>query len=98
MTEPVSQADEATPVAAPNPLEGPEAEATLLELEDRRAFDEAALRSLCAGPEATRARAALALGRIGDERVVGAADERGAGEARRGTPARPRPGARGSGW
>ncbi|HYK41093.1 MAG TPA: peptidylprolyl isomerase [Thermoanaerobaculia bacterium] len=65
---PVEPAAPPPPVATPNPLEMPEAEATLLELEDRRAFDEAALRSLCAGPEPTRARAALALGRIGDER------------------------------
>jgi len=64
----------ATPTAVnppnPNPLEGLEAEATLVELEDRRAFDETALRALCAGPEATRARAALALGRIGDARAA----------------------------
>ena len=39
-----------------------------MELEDRRAFDEPSLRALCGGPEPTRARAALAIGRIGDER------------------------------
>lgn len=56
------------PDATPSPFEGIEAEATLLELEDRRAFDEPSLRALCGGPEPTRARAALAIGRIGDER------------------------------
>jgi cyclophilin family peptidyl-prolyl cis-trans isomerase/HEAT repeat protein len=39
-----------------------------VELEDRRAYDETSLRALCGGPEPTRARAALAIGRIGDER------------------------------
>ncbi|MDQ6894959.1 MAG: hypothetical protein M3167_20080, partial [Acidobacteriota bacterium] len=66
---PEPSAPPATPTAVntpnPNPLVGLEAEATLVELEDRRAFDETALRALCAGPEPTRARAALALGRIG---------------------------------
>ncbi|HEY6051151.1 MAG TPA: HEAT repeat domain-containing protein, partial [Thermoanaerobaculia bacterium] len=57
-------------VATPNPLEGLEAEASLVELEDRRAFDEAALRAFCSGPDATRARAALAMGRIGDARAA----------------------------
>lgn len=46
-----------------------EAEASLVALEDRRAFDEPTLSSAAKAPESsTRARAALAVGRIGDER------------------------------
>lgn len=49
-----------------------EAEAALLELEDRRAFDELILTAAAKAPEAEiRARAALAAGRISDERGVG---------------------------
>ncbi len=46
-----------------------EAEAALLEIEDRRAFDQGLLASAAAAPDpAIRARAALAAGRIGDDR------------------------------
>lgn len=46
-----------------------EAEAALLQAEDRRAWDEGLLASAAQSPEAAvRARAALAIGRIGDER------------------------------
>ena len=46
-----------------------EAETALLALEDRRAFDQPVLSSAARAPESsTRARAALALGRVGDER------------------------------
>jgi cyclophilin family peptidyl-prolyl cis-trans isomerase/HEAT repeat protein len=57
------------PAAAP--ASGPVTEAKLLELEDRRLFDAAALSAAAADPDpAQRARAALALGRIGDERAL----------------------------
>lgn len=57
------------PGERPPALSGRDAEAALLELEDRRAFDEATLLAASRSPEAsTRARAALALGRIADER------------------------------
>ena len=58
---------------APHPPPTPpaslaEAEPALLELEDRRAFDREALEAAAASPDpAVRSRAALALGRIGDE-------------------------------
>lgn len=62
-------------VGAPTPatplpvLTGSDAQAALLELEDRRAFDEPLLTALAgSGETATRARAAFAVGRIGDER------------------------------
>jgi cyclophilin family peptidyl-prolyl cis-trans isomerase/HEAT repeat protein len=56
----------ATPVAVPT---GMEAQAALLELEDRRSFDEPLLRAFAGSADpSTRARAAFALGRIGDER------------------------------
>jgi cyclophilin family peptidyl-prolyl cis-trans isomerase len=46
-----------------------EAETALVELEDRRAFDQGLLASAAAAPDpAIRARAALAAGRIGDDR------------------------------
>ncbi|MEO8430416.1 MAG: peptidylprolyl isomerase [Acidobacteriota bacterium] len=59
------------PTAAPPvpaaPLSGLQAEAALVELEDRRAFDEAALRAMAGSEDpATRARTALAAGRIGE--------------------------------
>ncbi|HSS44814.1 MAG TPA: HEAT repeat domain-containing protein, partial [Thermoanaerobaculia bacterium] len=65
------------PRVVPTPAKAPatrfsspaEAEATLLALEDRRRFDEPTLSSAARAPESsTRARAALALGRIRDER------------------------------
>ena len=63
-----------SPVASATPeptLSGIEAEAALAELEDRRGFDEAVFSGTAKSPEpATRARAALAIGRIGDERGV----------------------------
>ena len=47
----------------------PEAETALVEIEDRRAFDQGLLASAAASPDpAIRARAALAAGRIGDDR------------------------------
>lgn len=56
----------ATPVVVPT---GMEAQAALLELEDRRSFDEPLLRALAGAAEpSTRARAGFALGRIGDAR------------------------------
>lgn len=65
--EPPSSA--APPAAAPSSLSGREAEAALLELEDRRAFDAGALLVASRSAEgATRARTALALGRIGGDR------------------------------
>ena len=46
-----------------------EAETALVEIEDRRAFDQGVLASAAAAPDpAIRARAALAAGRIGDDR------------------------------
>jgi mono/diheme cytochrome c family protein len=62
------------PPAAAAPLRAPErledAESALLALEDRRAFDEPALAAAARSPDPRiRARAALALGRIGDERA-----------------------------
>lgn len=58
------------PTAPLRTFAGPtEAEAALLELEDRRAFDASTLESAARSTEpAVRARAALALGRIGDPR------------------------------
>jgi cyclophilin family peptidyl-prolyl cis-trans isomerase/HEAT repeat protein len=64
------------PQGAPVPAKVPvrfaspnEADASLLSLEDRRAFDEATLSSAARAPEPSiRAHAALAVGRIGDER------------------------------
>jgi cyclophilin family peptidyl-prolyl cis-trans isomerase/HEAT repeat protein len=63
----------ATPGAPPPPLKafaGPvEAEAALLELEERRAFDPSTLESAARSSDpGIRARAALALGRVGDPR------------------------------
>jgi cyclophilin family peptidyl-prolyl cis-trans isomerase/HEAT repeat protein len=66
----------ATPTPAPSPAVRPtplpagvDAQAALLELEDRRSFSEPLLAGLAASPEASlRARTALALGRIGDLR------------------------------
>ncbi len=50
-------------------LSGRDADAALLELEDRRAFDEPTLLAAARSPEGeTRTRTALALGRISDER------------------------------
>jgi len=49
-----------------------EAEPALVALEDRRSFDGRTLEAAASSPEATvRARAALAAGRIGDERAAG---------------------------
>lgn len=59
------------PTRAPAPaFSSPaEAEAALVELEDRRAFDEALLATAAAASDAsTRARAALSIGRISDDR------------------------------
>jgi cyclophilin family peptidyl-prolyl cis-trans isomerase/HEAT repeat protein len=58
------------PTAPLRTFAGPaEAEASLLELEDRRAFDPSILESGARSTDpAVRARAALALGRIGDQR------------------------------
>lgn len=57
------------PRGAPRFASAAEAEAALVELEDRRAFDLGILSSAAAAPDAeTRARAALALGRIADDR------------------------------
>src|SRR6266540_1567424 len=59
----------APPVAASRFASFGEAEPVLVELEDRRAFDQGLLASAVAAPDpAIRARAALAVGRIGDER------------------------------
>ena len=59
----------APPAAASRFASPAEAEAALVELEDRRAFDQGVLASAAAAPDpAIRARAALAVGRIGDER------------------------------
>src|SRR6266545_2477162 len=59
----------APPVAASRFASFGEAEPVLVELEDRRAFDQGLLASAAAAPDpAIRARAALAIGRIGDER------------------------------
>jgi len=59
-----------TPAPAAAPAAAP-TEARLLELEDRRAFDGGVLSAAASDPSPeTRARAALALGRIGDERAV----------------------------
>lgn len=60
-----------TPAPAPAPfaVSGLDAEAALLELEDRRAFDPGTLLAASRSLEgSTRARAALAVARIGDER------------------------------
>jgi cyclophilin family peptidyl-prolyl cis-trans isomerase/HEAT repeat protein len=70
---PAGQAGGPAPVqpqrGAPRFATAAEAEAALVELEDRRAFDAGVLSSAAASsdPE-TRARAAVALGRIGDDR------------------------------
>jgi cyclophilin family peptidyl-prolyl cis-trans isomerase/HEAT repeat protein len=57
------------PRATPRFATPAEAEAALVELEDRRAFDLGVLSAAAAAAEPeTRARAALALGRIGDDR------------------------------
>ncbi len=57
--------------AAPVPT-GVEAQAALLELEDRRAFDEPLLAALArSGEPGIRSRVALALGRVGDSRGDG---------------------------
>ncbi|MFN2632287.1 MAG: HEAT repeat domain-containing protein, partial [Thermoanaerobaculia bacterium] len=58
-----------TPAPASSALSGLEAEAALLELEDRRAFDQGTMLAASRSLEgATRIRAALAVGRIGDDR------------------------------
>ncbi|MEP6801426.1 MAG: peptidylprolyl isomerase [Acidobacteriota bacterium] len=58
------------PASAASSLSGREAEAALLELEDRRAFDAGTLLAASgSGESATRARTAIALGRIGDDRA-----------------------------
>ncbi len=60
-----------TPVAAPRFRTMAEAEPVLLGLEDRRAFDGSILEAAAASPDAdVRARAALAAGRIGDDRAA----------------------------
>jgi cyclophilin family peptidyl-prolyl cis-trans isomerase/HEAT repeat protein len=57
------------PRGAPHFATFAEAETALVELEDRRAFDSGILSAAAAAPDAeTRARAALALGRIGYDR------------------------------
>jgi cyclophilin family peptidyl-prolyl cis-trans isomerase/HEAT repeat protein len=57
------------PVAVKTFASAAEAEAALLQLEDRRAFDGSVLTSAARSPDpAVRSRAALALGRIGDSR------------------------------
>jgi len=59
----------APPVAIQTFGSAAEAEAALLQLEDRRAFDASVLTSAARSPDPTvRSRAALALGRIGDSR------------------------------
>jgi len=59
----------APPVAIQTFGSAAEAEAALLQLEDRRAFDASLLTSAARSPDPTvRSRAALALGRIGDSR------------------------------
>lgn len=64
---PAAAPSDAGPGAGARALEGLDAEAALLELEDRRAFDGPALLSMAgSGEPATRARAALAAGRIGE--------------------------------
>jgi len=67
---PVSPSAPASPPVAIKTFAGAaEAEGALLELEDRRAFDASILHSAARSPDpAIRARAALALGRIGDGR------------------------------
>jgi cyclophilin family peptidyl-prolyl cis-trans isomerase/HEAT repeat protein len=74
---PTPHPSERTPAATPTPAPpratplptGVDAEASLLELEDRRAFSEPLLAGLAASPDAAlRARTALAIGRIGDLR------------------------------
>lgn len=69
-TPPPSGAATAPPrEAAPRFASAAEAEAKLLELEDRRAFDAGTLSSAASFPDpAVRARAALAVGRIGADR------------------------------
>ena len=65
------QASTPTPAPATAVAGGPVSEAQLLALEDRRVFDPVALGAAASHDGASvRARAALALGRIGDERAV----------------------------
>ncbi len=60
-----------TPVAVPAIASLAMAEPALLALEDRRAFEPATLGAAAGSPDpAARARAALALGRIGDDRAA----------------------------
>ncbi|HEY1250494.1 MAG TPA: peptidylprolyl isomerase [Thermoanaerobaculia bacterium] len=67
---PTPSAEAPAPVPSPA-APGPVTEARLLELEDRRLFDAGVLGAEAADPgPAARARAALALGRIDDERAV----------------------------
>ena len=64
-----SPAAAASPVAAPAFASAADARARLLQLEDRRSYDAAALGAAARFPDpAVRAHAALAIGRIGDER------------------------------
>jgi len=64
-----SGAPAAPPRGAPRFASAADAEAALVELEDRRAFDAGALSAAASFPDpAVRARAALAVGRIGDDR------------------------------
>ncbi len=66
---PAPPAPAAPPAAASRFASFGEAETALVELEDRRAFDQGLLASAAAAPDpAIRVRAALAAGRIGDER------------------------------
>ena len=66
-----------TPTSEPSPPSAAtaslaEAEPGLVALEDRRAFEASTLEAAAASPDAAvRARAALAAGRIGDERASG---------------------------
>ncbi len=64
-----SGAPAAPPRGAPRFASAADAEAALVELEDRRAFDAGTLSAAASFPDpAVRARAALAVGRIGDDR------------------------------
>ena len=65
---PVSPSPEKVPAPSRTFASAAEAEAALLEAEDKRSYDEGLLASAAHSPEAAvRARAALAIGRIGDE-------------------------------